>query len=204
MPVPILLALLAQGPTLDADPYKAGLTCADAWVVAAPAENLSRFETTSGVGHYLMQAAAADTKGKPFLDRVTEVNNAAKPKDVSLADAQALMPQCDKRFPLGRTREPAKLPADPLDRDFLCFAVISIQVGAATGMAREEHDDSMLKRWQPIQDLYAGRLDNARLVKAGLKDGPAVDAAFNRVMLGSLQIGNVDSISRACETAARP
>jgi hypothetical protein len=195
----MLLALLAQGPTLDADTYQAGLTCSDAWVVAAPAEGLSRFETTGGVGHYLMQAAAADLKGKPFLDRVREVNAVAAPRPVSLEDARALMPQCDKRFPLARTREPANLPADPLERDLLCFAVISIQVGAATGMAREEHDDSMLKRWQPVQDFYSLRLDDARLAKAGLKDPAALDGAFNRVMLGSLRIGNTDTISRACE-----
>lgn len=198
MIAPILLAMVAQGPTLDADTYKAGIMCADAWVAAAPAEKISRFVTSSGVGYYLMQAAAADRQGKPFLDRVSEINNTNKPRTIPLADAQALMPQCDKRFPMARTRTPATLPADSLDRDMLCFAVASIQVGSAEGLARAENDDSELKRWQPIQAVYSQRLSGDRFAKAGLDDA-GIDAAFNRVMLGSLQIGNVDSISRSCE-----
>ncbi|MCW3849207.1 hypothetical protein OF829_18370 [Sphingomonas sp. LB-2] len=194
----MLIAILAQSATLDADTARAATACADAWLVAAPAEGVSRFLTSSGVGYYLLQLAAADPQGEPLLTRMSELAHSYKPNPVSLAEAKALMPQCDLRFPMARTTELAILPADPFDRDRLCFAVTSIQVGAAQGQLRAEHDGSALERWQPVQRRYAMRLSGK--IPASQLSGEAVtDSLFGPVMRASLRIGNFDSISLSCE-----
>ena len=96
----ITLALLAQTATLDSDPAKAALTCAMS--VAIADGTVGPMRITSQVSHFVMQAAKADPGTKAFLDRVNELTDQAVASEQTPDFAKAVMPECDRRFPLAR------------------------------------------------------------------------------------------------------
>ncbi|WP_213978869.1 hypothetical protein [Sphingomonas sp. dw_22] len=195
--MPILLALMAQTATLDADDSKAALACAMAVAVASPSENPMRI--TSQVSHFVMQAAKADPGGKPFLERMGELTGAA---DQTADSAKALLPECDRRFPLARASATVRLPADTFQRDLMCFGILGIFRGAAGQLEEDSGDAGALDRIQTVLAPISDRLTDAALNAHGITSEDAFSAAIGEQIKASLALGNGEDVARACGVAS--
>lgn len=192
------LALLAQTVTLDTDPTKAALTCAMSVTLASPGENPMRI--TSQVSHLVMQAAATSPGSVPFLDRVGELTDQASANSQA-ADATALALECDRRFPLARKAGTVRLPADPFDRDVMCFGVLALLKGAASQLEEDGGDAGPLDKIETVLAPISDRLTDAALKAHGIDSETAFSTAMGDQLKASLKVGNPESIARACGVA---
>ena len=204
-----LFALLLQTPPLAADRLQAATTCAHVSVLA-PMQGGSPLRTTSQFTYFVMEAAIAKADSKPFLERLTsmiqEVTAAAAPSE---AEAKALAPQCDGRFPLGRRIGQPALPADPFKRDLMCLGVLSILQGAteeikkeplpgATGADTDSVSDRITAALVPVQ----ARLTDEALAKNGFKDEASFTAAMGDQIAASVALGDPASVAQSCGLSA--
>jgi hypothetical protein len=197
--MPILLALLAQAAPLDADPSKAALTCALSVSIADASEKPLRL--ASQVSHFVMQAAKADPGTKPFLDRVGELTDQAGAGKQSPDSAKALMPECDRRFPLARTSGPVRLPTDAFDRDVMCFGALALLKGAAGQIEEDGGDAGLLDKVETALAPISDRLTDEAMKAHGIASDTAFAAAMGEQLKASLALGNVESIALACGAA---
>lgn len=191
---------MAQTATLDADDSKAALACAMAVAVASPSENPMRI--TSQVSHFVMQAAKADPGGKPFLERVGELTGQAETADQTADSAKALLPECDRRFPLARASATVRLPADAFQRDLMCFGILGIFRGAAGQLEEDSGDAGALDRIQTALAPISDRLTDAALNAHGIASEDAFSAAMGEQIKASLALGNGEDVARACGVAS--
>ena len=192
-----LFALMLQTTTLDADPAKAAMTCAQA-VTIADSSTRSPLQLTSQFSYLAMQSAKAKPGTGTFFDQLNTLSSQAS-TGVTLTPEQAkpLVPQCDRRFPLARSTAPVRLPSDPFRRDMLCFGTLSVLQGAAEEIQKGGGDSGLTKIQAALKPL-TDRLTDEDLKKRGLDADDAFIKALGNEMIGSLSIGNVLTIAAAC------
>lgn len=195
----LAFALLAQTATLDSDPSKAALTCAMA--VAIADASVGPMRITSEVSHFVMHAAKADPGTKPFLDRVGELADLAGAGSQTNDFAKAVMPECDKRFPLARGVRTVRLPSDPFDRDVMCFGVLSLLKGAASQLEEDNGDAGPLDKIATALTPVSDRLTDAALKAHGISSEDGFSLAMGNQLKASLALGNTESVARACGAA---
>lgn len=194
-----LLTLFAQTATLDAEPSKAAQTCAMSVAVLDTSGNALRL--TAQVSHFVMQAAKADPGTKPFLERVGELTDQASSGKQTADFAKAVMPECDRRFPLARAQRPVRLPADPFDRDVMCFGALAMLKGAAGQLEEDGGGAGALDKIETALAPISDRLTDAALKAHAIGSDEAFAAAMGEQLKASLALGNVESIALACGTA---
>lgn len=197
------LALATQtAVALDPDPVKGPVACAYS-VSSSAKQGADMMLLSAQVSYYAMHAARDVPGGKPFFTRVGEIAGSMGGAQAQVGDRQAeFLLQCDQRFPLARGTAPAKLPADPFQHDMMCLSISSLMVGAAQGAA-EDGNDAPLKRFQPLMTAYGDRLSDERVKAAGIADIEAMGVALGKAAEASLDFGNPEMISQACETALK-
>lgn len=195
----ITLALMAQTAMLDADPSKAALTCAMS--VAIVDASASPMRITSEVSHFVMQAAKADPGTKPFLDRVGELTDQASAGKQADDFAKAVMPECDRRFPLARGNGAVRLPADPFNRDVICFGVLALLKGAASQIEEDGGDAGPLDKIETALAPISDRLTDDALKAHDINSDAGFAAAMGEQLKASLALGNAESVARACGVA---
>lgn len=193
----LALALLAQtAPTLETDNARAGLTCAMA--VSVGETNAPPIRLTAQVSAFMMEAAKASPNGKPFLDRVTELSNEDSRTLPSLEAAKALLPLCDKRFPLARANGTATLPTDSFRRDLMCLGTLSLLLGAAQELEKQNGDAGPLDKIQSALAPVSDRLNDDVVTAHGIADEKQFANAMGEQVKASLALGNVEVVARAC------
>lgn len=189
-----LLALMAQTATLGADASRAGLACAQS-VAVAGGEN--PIKLMSQVTNFMLQAAKADPAGKPFITRVTELTSQPLPEQ-NVDSARALLPECDRRFPLARANGPVRLPTDPFRRDVMCFGVLGIFKGAEEQMKQSGGDAATLAGIDTTFEALSNRLTDDALKAHGIESGDAFVAVMGDQLVASLALGSTASVARTC------
>ncbi|MFZ5746114.1 MAG: hypothetical protein ACOY45_00485 [Pseudomonadota bacterium] len=190
----MLAAIGLQTATLEADSAKAALTCARAVAVADAGQ--SPLKLTAQLAYYVMHSAKIDQGGNTYLGRVQDLTaTVAEGPEITSAQAKALMPQCQKRFPV---KVGAELSADPLQRDLMCLGSLGILMGAAQAMAEDGGDSTELDRLTPIYSALSPKLTNDRLAAAGITSDDQMSESLGNALKASLDIGDPDVVSRAC------
>lgn len=189
----LALALLAQATPLNAE-ATAALECRSALITLHEETPMMGAAITS---YYTMEAAKADSGGKPFLDRTIELIGRDAPP-VGPADAARVLAACDARFPLARRAGPATLPADSFDRDVVCLGAVGMMLGAAGADTAATGDATEEKRLQAVMRAYDARLSQPVLDSHGLKSADAFQLALGTHLMASLELGNLDVLVRAC------
>jgi hypothetical protein len=192
--ISIALAMLAQDVPLNAE-ASAAIECGRAVVATPPATPADAVSRTFQAVYFTMTAAAADpVKGLVFMDRTT---NLAK---VTFGDAtlpgdrlNGILAQCDARYPLARGAAPAKLPADPFERDLMCM----IATAYVTGIVRTTHLAMDLDRLERMQKGFLMRVPDPVLAAHGVNDATA-ETASNDVLQKTLRFGNLERVVQAC------
>ncbi|MEZ0243508.1 MAG: hypothetical protein ACAH11_09050 [Sphingomonas sp.] len=195
----IALALMAQGPTLDADTTKAAMTCAAASSAASDATRPTGERYLVGVAemtYFAMTAARPGPAGRAFLDRVGErVDILNRGPVTPLPEAKALLPQCDARFPLARRAAPSKLPLMELDRNLMCTGSAVFLAGAAK---TTDGTDPSIQWLEPFRERFQGLTDAQRAPGGALANQAVFQDKFAAQLIASLDFGNLLSIARAC------
>jgi hypothetical protein len=201
----ILLALAALAQAPDAAAAVAArdhaMTCAVVSVVDA---GLPTVTLASYISYYAMIAARADPQGKPFMQRAEELMDGmsayAEPwrDGANRRGVPGLLAECDRRYPLARSSGSATLPVDLSERDLLCFSILNIARGMGDGAPpgtaptiSQSTEVSLPRR----DDLLLGRRAEARV------DDATMEARATQLLAASTQIGNAETISRACIAA---
>lgn len=195
-----LLALALQTPALETDNAKAAMRCAQAVsIVDAPIR--SPLQLTSQFTYLAMQSVKAKPGTGSFFDQLNALSEqAGKATILTPEQAKPLAPLCDRRFPIARSRAPARLPTEPFRRDMLCFGMLSVLQGAAEEIAKSGSDSGLTKIKAALSPLTA-RMTDAELKKRGFDTDDAFVKALGDEMLGSLPSGNPLTIAAACGVA---
>ncbi len=207
--MPTLLALAAQAatPALDADTSKAAMACASAVAVVNDDANVPRMRAYAEVEYYLMTAAAADVHWQgitpralaPRLDqRARELVSMVRPER---GNAEALVRECDTRFPVARKTNVA-LPGDAFEQDIFCPITLQPVVNFAEHLKTSGIDLSEYPRWKRVSAIIGERHDQGELATRGFDSPQKIYSLFDRQYAASLEIGNVYSIGLACEKSA--
>lgn len=190
------LALIAQTTPLAADPFTAANLCARA-TTAAQAGLKSQMSLTSQFTFYAMHAARARLEGKSFTARLQEISNDARTVAPMTREAgQALVSQCEARFPRPAATPVSALPADAFARDVLCLGVLSILQGAAQSLAAQ--GDTSLARINVVLTPLQGRLDDPALKRRGIDTEAKFMAVFDDQLRLSVELGEPRTIAAAC------
>lgn len=194
-----LLALAIQTASPPAPAADPAMKCAFA-VVGANGEAQPSLQGTAHFMYFVMQAAKADSGGKPFLARVNELAAGLDRADVPAEPAaKALLASCDRAYPLARATTPApRLPAKAFDRDVMCLGALSILKGAAEEMRGQGPDGGAAARIDTILGPLLQRFDDAALAAQGIDGEAAFVAAMGTQLEASLALGNSQMIARAC------
>jgi hypothetical protein len=197
----LTLAAFAQAPALEPDPVQAGMTCGAA---AAATASEATVRLTVQASYFVMQAARADRQSRPFLERFEDVMRSLAAHAGALVQSgrlaggggDAILAECDRRFPLARSTAPARLPADPLRRDLTCLGVVSFLEGAAReGPTGGTPSHAEIVR---AQAAYTALLDDERMRAAGLGDDETAMRRIGELTAESLDLGNSEAVTRAC------
>lgn len=195
-----LFALMLQTAALDADAGKAARTCAQALVIAGTGTE-SPMRLTSHFTHMAMQIAKTEAAGANFFERLNTLSDEiGKGQTVSLENARALAPLCDRRFPLAHNPAPARLPKDPFRRDVLCFGTLSLLQGAAEELRKDGDStalDKIAAKLKPLSD----KLTDDELARRGLGSDGAFLKLLSDEMLASVDTGSPLSVATACGVA---
>jgi hypothetical protein len=187
------LLLFGQSAGLDANAGKAAGQCLTIYATdLARGPHIDPARSVSQITYLAMVASRAEgLTGAPFLDRAVAVLDELKPALAAGSVVPVAPPaDCDKRFPLARATAPAPLPQNLADRDILCFSALSL-VASALEDAPERSAELA-----PVIERFAGRLDAALKAKGVGADKEEI--ALGDAMLGSLDIGNADTIAQSC------
>lgn len=197
-----MFALALQTPTLEADNAKAAMTCAQA-VTIVDASTRTPLQLTSQFTYLAMQSVKAKPGTGSFFDQLNALSEQAS-KGTALTPEQAkpLAPLCDRRFPIARGNAPARLPADPLRRDMLCFSMLSVLQGAAEEIAKSGSDSDLTKIKAALLPLTE-KVTDAEVKKRGFATEDAFVKALGDEMLASLASGNPLTIATACGVTLR-
>jgi hypothetical protein len=193
-----LLAIGLQTAGLPADRSKAAMTCAQA-TATAQAGQKSPMRLTSQYSYYLIHAARADPGGKPFFERLQELAERAGKEATLTADAALpLVEPCERRFPRPSTTPVERLPADPFQRNVMCFGTLSMLQGAAQGLKDDRGDAAPLAALEAVMKPLSAKLDDAEIKRHGVAD----DAAFLKLLGDQLQatiaLGEPAAVATAC------
>lgn len=193
----MLAALLQQAPALDADTYRAAMTCRTAGSVEAV--NARSLPMMAEVAYFTMIAARETNGPGSVMDRMDRINSDASPAaGVTPGNSAALMAACLRRFPLARRSTPAPLPAGAFERDVMCAGALSVMVGMAEGMRMHFNDSSDYDRLMPLMGPYTSRAE-ARMAERGVTDEATMRREVDDQLAATLDLGNLDAIVRACE-----
>lgn len=190
----LTVALMPQSTTLTDDPLQAPLVCAVALAkTASDAPPLFRSSTFSW---FVTQRAALNKANGSLFAQLTNLktNPPPYPKDMTMEQAQALTPQCNKRYPQASSKAAVALPRDPLARDAVCLFNLS-SMGGAAGVLRDL-DPAIAERYKEAATYHAERFD-AGMAKTGLSAGVQEERAVQYVVDG-LKLGHPYTISEAC------
>jgi hypothetical protein len=195
------LALAGQSLTLDADPYKAALTCAySVGNSLRPGE--SRLQAGAESSYFLLQAAAAMPGGATIFEKMIEVTSVNEHRGLlPIEQARQYMPQCEARFPRARSEKPVALPADPFERDVICYYAFALIGGIAEGFGERSGDMRERDRYRALMQRFQRRVDEARPAR-GFASEAAMLPWGSALLIKSLDQGNSWVFSRACEAIA--
>lgn len=201
----LTLAALAQAPSVAANTRETAMTCAAATAVAAGEASV---RVTVQASYHAMMAARADPQGKPFAERYAELMGQLsqyaqpfQPGGEMQGRAAQVTSDCDRIHPLARSTAPARLPADPFDRDLMCLGVVSFLEGMGRDSApggAPTHDEALA-----AQNAYINRLPDTRTQAGGLRDTDAVTRRVGDLLGRSVDLGNSEMVARACLNALR-
>ena len=190
----LTLAAFAQAATAQAP---AGDTAArDALMVCAAATTeADRSEAAMvPVNYYLMSAVRADPQGRRFWARLAELSGELNGYRARFGEggaqrgrAEAVRAECDARHPQARGAGPVNLPAEPEDRNILCYDMINFYRRLEIDPVREGLEPD---RTQRAEEAYVLQLPGG--------DTPTLTRRSAELLLASLDLGNIESISRAC------
>lgn len=191
----ISLALLAQSAPVDGDTAKAARQCARVYMAASVDKDPGDLRGFSQQLYLAMTVAKADGVTKDFLPRsIQAMAEAAAPA----ADPAPSAASCDTRFPLARATAPAKLPADPADRDIMCLGTASMLAGVANRMA-DKGDKTLAEDVMPQLGRFMQRFEAARKTRNIGGDREAMTDAMTVSFRASLDRGNLDSLYQSCK-----
>jgi hypothetical protein len=184
----LILAAFAQGAAAAPASAEALMVCAAATLEAESGE-----AATVPANYYLMSAVRADPQGKGFYARLGELAGEAHRYRSRFGEggdlhgrAAAVRAECDARHPLARATGPVDLPAAAADRDILCYDMIGFFRRLGVEPAPAGLDPA---RTGPAEEAYGSRLGG---------DTAALMRRSGELLLASLDIGNIESIARAC------
>lgn len=195
----LALAMLAQDVPINAEASEA-LTCARAVTADYPANPDAAATVMLQSLYFVMRGANADpVKGRRFLDRAGDIGPRVAEDVPAAAEIPAILARCDKSHPLARSTARVTLPADPFARDLLCIAVASYVIGALDGASLP----GGIPELRRVQGVYFTRVSDNRLEQHGLSTAEEITDAMDAAMRGSLKLGNMEQINKACAEAVK-
>ncbi|MET0247798.1 MAG: hypothetical protein ABW182_13690, partial [Sphingomonas sp.] len=111
--------------------------------------------------------------------------------EIDLPRAQAILIQCNMRFPRSRVVTAARLPSDRGDRDLMCLMVVN-SLYDMTG-SHYLQDDPLRKRIVAYRDAL-----NARVGQAVALGAKTFGERAKRQLFASLDLGDSLAVARAC------
>lgn len=178
------------------DKAEAAMRCAPASIAVGAETPMLR--TVSQFMHFVMEAASADGRGKPFLERMGELAEAAGKTAATPAVAATLIGDCDQRFPLARSMTRVTLPDDTFRRDVMCLGVLSLLEGAAQEQAKDSGNKTDVTRIAAALGPVHSRLTDEALTAKGYDDEAKFTVLMGDQIKASLVLGNPESVARAC------
>jgi hypothetical protein len=194
-----ILAAFGQAASAETGTREELINCAAA-ALQAPAGEVSAAVPASW---YVMAAMRADPQPAIFYQRIRDLTAEATARGSEFREsgalagrAEAVRSECDSKYPRARAPEPARLPADPVERDILCYSMIVF----FKSLGLEETPDGRpgRARLEQAERSLEDRLGAARLDAAGISGVAALIRRSDELMLASVDLGNSETISRAC------
>ena len=186
----LILAAFAQAATGDAAASREALM-----VCAAATTEADRSEAAMvPVNYYLLSAVRADPRGRRLWPRLAELSGELHRYRARFGEggaqrgrAEAVRAECDAQHPQARGTGPVNLPAVAGDRNILCYDMINFYRRLEIDPVREGLEPDRTQRAEEAYLLQLPGGDNATLSQRSAE-----------LMLASLDLGNIESISRAC------
>ena len=185
----LILAAFTQAPTGDTASRDALMVCAAATIEADRSE-----AAMVPANYYLLSAVRADPQGRRLWPRLAELSGELHRYRARFGEgsaqrgrAEAARAECDARHPQARGTGPVNLPAVAGDRNILCYDMINIYRRLEIDPVREGLEPD---RTQRAEEAYLLQLPGG--------DTPTLTQRSAELMLASLDLGNIESISRAC------
>lgn len=152
---------------------------------------------------YTMRAAEAMPGDMPFPAKVRPLLDkyeaARRPKG---AELDALLAECDRRFPLARKLDVA-IPAEPAQRDLMCLAVWRAIDGFAATLPAVGGDLDELKRLNALGPAIKARVSADDLARRGGDSEARISELLADQYNATLKYGNTEAVARACEASLK-
>jgi hypothetical protein len=194
----LILAALGQVAGVDAHPRDAALLCG----AAVAHSTRPSVRQAAQLTYFVVAAMHADPRPEPFGERLSTMFDAL---DGRIADfneggalagrAEAVAAECDRHFPLARSNAPARLPAEPVDRDQLCFDMLSFLRPSVRDL--EPAGTPSLVALERAQSAYDARIVD-HYSRAQNLPPLVTDETVGEQMAATLDYGNAHAIGVAC------
>jgi hypothetical protein len=184
---------MAQSTMLPPTDHEAALSCAAASRRIAAAPTIENYVSTM----YFVVMAASEGDPHQMQDRITEFSTQTRDRAEKTGSSEAIatLAECRMRFPVAWQTAPAVLPRERLTRTVMCFVTNAFY----RGMMRDGSLTGSDIEFKRVDQLYE------RIFKAlQAQPRPAgfdTPVQFATQFTASLKLGNLLSISAACEAA---
>lgn len=199
----LIVLLLAQTAALDSSIPEAAAACAVAADDKGIELDLPMFRGLAQHLFYTMRAAEALPGDAPFRAKVRPLLDkyeaAHRPEG---AELDALLAECDRRFPLARKLDVA-IPAEPAQRDLMCLAVWRVIEGFAATLPAAGGDLEELERLNALGPAIKARVSAGDLARHGGDSEAGIGALLDDQYNATLKYGNVEAVARACEASLK-
>jgi hypothetical protein len=188
----------SKAPALPEDPVEKAAACG---VIAAASEREVAgvkgelpAEAQERIFHYALLAGSTD---KSFDDKVGQRVIQTMPKlfdSITQGKWQTLKPACAAAFPQTQIAQPT-LPAKPIDAMLQCY-VLTEFMRRSLGSASSSYGEATMR-----YGVFTSKLDgtlSVALAKAGIKNGPALQARRAEAMAAAAKMGQPSAVIAAC------